>query len=107
MFVLKISMMLIGILFIFFGYLIFFKSKYYLINNFIEDKNRKKLDDNYAKKVGFIEFTGGLVTLTLGVLSLFLSDTITFVVFSISVLSIIIALVVIFLNSVSKKNESP
>lgn len=81
MLVLKIALILIGILFIGFGYFIFFKSTYSLINNFAADKKNKRYDDNYAKRVGFIEFIGGLVILILGVSSLFLGDTLTIIIF--------------------------
>lgn len=103
MVVLKISLILIGILFIGFGYFIFFKNKYSLINNFTEDKKKNRYDDKYAKRVGFIEFIGGLVILILGVFSLFLGDTFTIIIFLISILGIIVSLIV---NAVLSKKTN-
>lgn len=90
----KISLMLVGFLFFIFGYFIYFKGKYNLINNFNEDKKNQKYDENYAKRVGLIEFIGGLIIFTLGVCTLIFSNINTFLVFGIGILSIIIALIV-------------
>ena len=55
----RIFLILIGLVFIGFGYAIWFKEKYNLINNFQNDKKNDKLNDAYAKRVGKIEFIGG------------------------------------------------
>ena len=94
MFAIKIALMIVGVLFALFGYFIFFKGKYSLINNFDEDKKNQKYDDAYAKRMGLIEFVGGLITFTLGVSTLFISNTLTFIVFGISILGVIISLVI-------------
>lgn len=102
MIILKISLTLVGIVFIVFGYLIYFKGKYSLINNFVEDKKNNVYDDNYAKRVGFIELIGGLIILILGVFSLVLGDTLTIIISFISILGIITSLIV---NAVLSKNS--
>ncbi len=48
MFALKIVLMIVGVLFVLFGYFIYFKGKYSLINKFDEDKKNQKYDDAYA-----------------------------------------------------------
>ena len=101
MFVFKIALMFFGVVFLGFGYFIFFKGKYNLINNYKDDKKMQLYDDSYAKRVGLIEFTGGLTTLTLGVLSLFFSDVLTIIVFILCIMLIIVALIVNL--SISKK----
>jgi len=61
--VLKIVAVLLGLAFTLFGYFIFFKKKYYLINGFDEAfKNGSKTED-YAKRVGLIEFIVGIAIL--------------------------------------------
>jgi len=94
MLILKIALMLIGVMLSIFGYFIFVKGKYGLINNFVEDKKNNKYNDEYAKRVGLIEFSGGFILLVLGIVSLFLSNTLTVIVFIIGILTIVLALIV-------------
>ena len=70
MFIFKITLMFVGIAFFGFGYFIVFKGKYNLINNFEEDKKKQIYDNSYARRVGKIVFTGGLIIFILGVVSL-------------------------------------
>jgi len=66
-----IGLIIVGIIFVAFGFAIRFKNKYSLINDFIADKNMGILDDKYAKQVGNIEFFGGIILSLVGVFILF------------------------------------
>ena len=103
MLILKIALILIGALLTTFGYLIFAKEKYGLINNYVEDKKNNKYNDNYAKRVGLIELSGGFSLLVLGIVSLFLSNTLTVIVFVVGILGIVFALIV---NAITSKNPN-
>ena len=78
---------ILGLLFTTFGYLILFKGKYNLINGFesykrMNDKRKietvkhefkSKADyEAYAKRLGAIEFIGGIAYLLFGIINLFL-----------------------------------
>ena len=65
-----ILLLLLGLAFGGFGFLIAFRKKYALISNFVDDKHRGKFDDAYARRLGLIELCAGLVTLVLGILTL-------------------------------------
>ncbi|MDU6546542.1 DUF3784 domain-containing protein [Anaerococcus vaginalis] len=56
----KIISLILVIAFIFFGFNIYFKKKYNLINNFEKDYKNGLKDENYAKKVGLIELILGI-----------------------------------------------
>ena len=56
----KIISLILAISFIFFGFNIYFKKKYNLINNFEKDYKNGLKDENYAKKVGLIELILGI-----------------------------------------------
>lgn len=60
MLALKIILLVIGLAFTLFGYLICFKKKYSLINGFSEELKRGEKNETYAKKVGIIEFIIGI-----------------------------------------------
>lgn len=68
MFIGIIILALAGTCFIVFGYLIYFKQKYNLINDFKEDYKAGRKDEDYAKKVGLIEMIVGtaILLLTIG-----------------------------------------
>lgn len=57
---LKIISLILALAFIFFGYNIYFKKKYKLINNFEKDYKNGLKDEKYAKKVGLIELLLGI-----------------------------------------------
>lgn len=57
---LKIISLILALAFIFFGYNIYFKKKYKLINNFEKDYKNGLKDEEYAKKVGIIELLLGI-----------------------------------------------
>lgn len=61
--ILKIISLILALAFIFFGYNIYFKKKYKLINNFEKDYKNGLKDEKYAKKVGLIELILGILFL--------------------------------------------
>lgn len=56
----KIISLILAIFFIFFGYNIYFRKKYNLINNFEKDYKNGLKNEKYAKKVGLIELIFGI-----------------------------------------------
>lgn len=69
-----IFLLLFGLFFLAMGYLIVFRRKYALINNFVDDKHRGRFDDDYAKRNGLIDLFWGLASLVLGVIALCVSS---------------------------------
>ena len=63
---LKIILILVGLAFIIFGYLIYFKEKYNLINGFESDYKSGRKSETYAKKVGLVEFMIGIIIVVVG-----------------------------------------
>ena len=63
MLALKIVAALLGIAFSLFGYFIYFREKYSLINGFERELRAGKRTEAYAKKVGLTEFVIGIVCL--------------------------------------------
>lgn len=63
MLALKIIALLLGAAFTLFGYFIFFRKKYSLINGFVFGKSR----ETYARRVGLVEFIIGIVLLSVGI----------------------------------------
>ena len=53
----------LGIIFLIFGYLIYVKEKYDLINDFTEQKKKGLSAYAYARRVGIIELFTGIVLL--------------------------------------------
>ncbi|SET43314.1 hypothetical protein SAMN05660297_02403 [Natronincola peptidivorans] len=103
MFILRITLILIGLAFIGFGYAIWFKEKYHLINNFENDKKNGRLSDSFAKRVGMIELIGGITCFTLGLISIFLNDVFTLIFFIFCIVSIITALIFNQVKSAKQK----
>lgn len=68
MLALKIIFIFLGLLSTVFGYFIFFKKKYGLINGFETDLKAGRKTEDYAKRVGMTEFIAGIVLLTAGTL---------------------------------------
>ena len=58
---LKVLAVVLGLAFLLFGYFIYFKKKYNLINGFEADFKAGRKKEEYAKKVGMIEFVVGIV----------------------------------------------
>ncbi|MGI6014764.1 MAG: DUF3784 domain-containing protein [Oscillospiraceae bacterium] len=72
MIVLKILSVLLGLSFALFGYFIYFRKKYNLINGFEADFKAGRKNEDYAKRVGMVEFVVGIAILIAGiVLSIF------------------------------------
>ncbi len=64
---LKIILILVGLAFITFGYLIYFKEKYNLINDFEADYKSGRKSESYAKKVGLVELIIGIIFILIGI----------------------------------------
>jgi len=60
---LKIIAFIVGISATLMGYFIFFKGKYSLINGFEEDYRAGRKTEEYAKRVGAVEFAAGIAML--------------------------------------------
>ena len=58
--ILKILLIIVGTIFIIFGYLIYFKKQYNLINGFEEAYKAGRKTKQYAKRVGLAEFIIGI-----------------------------------------------
>jgi len=67
MLVLKIIAVVLGLAFALFGYFIYFRKKYNLINGFEADFKAGRKDENYAKRVGMVEFVLGISILIAGI----------------------------------------
>ena len=68
MLALKIILILLGLAFSLFGYFIYFKKKYFLINGFQKDFQAGKKTERYAATVGLIEFVFGVACLLTGMI---------------------------------------
>ncbi|MCW6679477.1 DUF3784 domain-containing protein [Anaerococcus sp. NML200574] len=64
---LKIILIIVGVIFTTFGYLIYFKEKYNLINGFEVDYKSGRKTESYAKKVGLIELIIGIILILIGI----------------------------------------
>ncbi len=67
MIVLKILSVLLGLAFALFGYFIYFRKKYNLINGFEADSKAGRKNEDYAKRVGMVEFVVGIAILIAGI----------------------------------------
>ena len=70
MLALKIITVITGLAFTLFGYFIFFRKKYNLINGFEEDFKAGRKTEEYAKRVGFTELVIGIVILAAAIILL-------------------------------------
>ncbi len=66
MLALKIIAILLGLAFTLFGYFIYFRNKYSLINDFEAEYKAGRKDEAYAKRVGMAEFVLGIAILIVG-----------------------------------------
>lgn len=64
---LKVLAIVLGLTFLLFGYLICFRKKYSLINGFEADFKAGRKNEDYAKRVGMVEFVVGIAVLTVGI----------------------------------------
>ncbi len=67
MLVLKVISVTLGLAFALFGYFIYFKKKYNLINGFESDLKAGRKKEDYAKRVGLIELVIGITLLIVGI----------------------------------------
>lgn len=67
MLVLKIVSVLLGLSFTLFGYFIYLRKKYNLINCFEADFKAGRKNEEYAKRVGMVEFVIGIAVLVAGI----------------------------------------
>ena len=63
---LKIILIALGATFSIFGYLIYFKKKYNLINDYEANRKVGKKTESYARKIGLIELLLGIALLMVG-----------------------------------------
>ena len=63
---LKIIIIALGATFSTFGYLIYFKKKYNLINDYEANRKAGKKTESYVRKVGLIELLLGIALLMIG-----------------------------------------
>lgn len=63
---LKIILIALGATFSIFGYLIYFKKKYNLINDYEANRKAGKKTESYARKAGLIELLLGIALLMIG-----------------------------------------
>ena len=70
MIILKLIALILGLAFTIFGYFIFFRKKYNLINGFEEDFKAGRKTEEYAKRVGFTELVIGIVILAAAIILL-------------------------------------
>lgn len=68
MILLKIILILVGVAFTTFGYFIYFKEKYNLINGYESDNKSGRKSESYAKKVGLVELVIGIIFILIGLL---------------------------------------
>jgi hypothetical protein len=67
MLALKIIAILLGLTFALFGYFIYFRKKFSLINGFEADMKAGRKNEAYAKRVGMVEFVVGIGILAAGI----------------------------------------
>ena len=66
MLILKIIAVLLGLTFTLFGYFVYFRKKYNLINGFEADFKSGRKNEGYAKHVGMVGFVVGIAILIVG-----------------------------------------
>ncbi|WP_019124352.1 hypothetical protein [Peptoniphilus grossensis] len=66
MILLMIILLVVGVAFTTFGYFIYFKEKYNLINGFESDYKSGRKSETYSKKVGLVEFMIGIILVVVG-----------------------------------------
>ncbi len=72
MIVLKMIAVLLGLAFTLFGYFICFRKKYNLINGFEADLKAGRKNEDYAKRIGLVEFVVGIAILITGIVLIIL-----------------------------------
>ena len=67
MLIVKIILMAVGVAFTTFGYAIYFRKKYNLINGFEEAYKAGRKTKRYAERVGLVELIIGIILTVIGV----------------------------------------
>lgn len=102
--ILKFLLIILALPFVAIGYSIFFNKHYNLAL-----KVFPKLDDTlkvtFAKRMGLIQFVGGLILWVCGIVCLWLNKIASIVIISVSVVAFVVALLVhiIYFNQLNKK----
>lgn len=65
-------LIILGAIFLYFGYNIYFNKKYHLINDFEEEFKAGRKTEKYAERIGLIEFVLGTGMLIGGILLIIL-----------------------------------
>ena len=68
----KIIAILLGLAFILFGYIIYFRKKNNLINGFESNFKAGRKNEDYAKRIGLVEFVVGIAILITGIVLIIL-----------------------------------
>ncbi|MGT2745241.1 DUF3784 domain-containing protein [Streptococcus phocae subsp. phocae] len=69
---LKIILIAVGVAFVTFGYKIYFKQQYDLINGFEADYKAGRKAISYAKKVGLVELIFGIIVILIDICVVFI-----------------------------------
>ncbi len=100
-----ILMLVLGLAFGILGFLIAFRGKYALINNFVDDRHRGKFDTAFARRTGLLELLWGFLSVVFGILVLSIrSTTFMWIALCVIVLGTILSLVLNTLLSIKKQN---
>ncbi len=67
MLLLKIILIAVGSAFLIFGYLIYFRGKYSLINGFEAELRAGRKTERYAKRIGIAELIIGIIMILSGI----------------------------------------
>jgi hypothetical protein len=98
MLILKLILLVLGAILIGFGYFIYFKKKYNLINNFEEDLKSNRFDESYANRIGLIELIWGIIFIAFFLITMIVPNySIAFLL--IGVIGLIISLVINYFKS--------
>lgn len=98
MLILKLILLVLGAILIGFGYFIYFKKKYNLINNFEEDFKSNRFDESYANRIGLIELIWGIMFIAFFLITMMIPDY-SIGLFLIGVIGLIISLVINYFKS--------
>lgn len=60
-------LIILGAISLYFGYNIYFKKKYHLINDFEAEFKADRKTEKYAERIGIIEFVIGIALLLVGI----------------------------------------
>ena len=60
-------LIILGVMFLYFGYNIYFNKKYHLINDFEAELKAGRKTEKYAERIGIIEFAIGIALLISGI----------------------------------------